>query len=179
MIFIPTAVDGCFVIEVDPQEDERGLFARTYDAELFAAQGLEPRVAQASTSYNRSAGTLRGLHLQRAPHEEAKLVRCVRGRVFDVAADVRPGSGSYARWHGVELSADRRNALYVPPGVAHGYVTLTDDCELSYLISAPFEPGSAAGVRWDDPTLAISWPRTPDLVSARDLALPFFEPLSQ
>jgi dTDP-4-dehydrorhamnose 3,5-epimerase len=173
MIFTSTPVDGCFVVEVEPQEDERGLFARTYDAEVFAAQGLEPLVAQASTSYNRSSGTLRGLHLQRPPHEEAKLVRCVRGRVFDVAADLRPRSPSYAQWHGVELSADRRNALYVPPGVAHGYVTLTDDCELSYRMSVPFEPGSSSGVRWDDPTLAINWPLTPDLVSARDLALPF------
>jgi dTDP-4-dehydrorhamnose 3,5-epimerase len=166
------ALPGVVEVEPEPARDERGLFARTYDAELFAAHGLALPVAQASVSFNARRGTLRGLHLQVAPHAEAKLVRCLAGAVFDVAVDLRAGSPTQLAWVGVELSAERRNALYVPEGCAHGFLTLADACEVEYLISTPYVPAASAGARWDDPALGVAWPAPPAVISPRDAGWP-------
>jgi dTDP-4-dehydrorhamnose 3,5-epimerase len=172
--FEPSAVSGAVVVVPEPVEDERGVFARTMDRDLFADHGLPTEWVQCSASYTRSAGTLRGMHLQLAPHEEAKLVRCVRGAVYDVALDLRPDSPSFRAWTGVELSEANRRALHVPPGCAHGFLTLTDDAELLYMMDAPYVPGAAHGVRWDDPAFGIEWPGgvRPELMADRDAGYP-------
>lgn len=173
MIFGETEVSGCHVIEVERLEDERGFFARTFCAEEFSRRGLNPCVAQSSVSYNAAAGVLRGLHYQAAPHEEAKLIRCTRGRVFDVAVDLRTGSPTYGAWTAVELTEQNHFGLYIPEGCAHGFLTLEAGSELVYQISTPFRPELSRGIRWDDPSLAIAWPPVPNLIiSARDRALP-------
>ena len=172
MRFTETAVDGALVVEPTWHEDERGGFARLVDADAFATQGLPAHYVQHSLSTNLRKGTLRGLHLQREPHAEAKVVRCVRGAVLDVVADLRPKSPTYAAWAGVELRAGDGRALFVPPGCAHGFQTLEDDTHVLYLIDRPYEESAAAGVRWDDPTLAIRWPLPPGPMSERDRALP-------
>jgi dTDP-4-dehydrorhamnose 3,5-epimerase len=156
-------------------DDERGFFARTFCRDEFAAHGLDPRVAQCSVSYNRHAGTLRGLHYQVAPHEEAKLVRCVHGRVHDVIVDLRRDSPSHHRWYSVTLDAAQRQALYVPAGFAHGFLTLTEDAELLYQMTVSFHADAARGIRWDDPVLAIEWPSVPAIVSERDRTHPLLQ----
>ncbi len=171
-----TALAGVMVVEISPFADERGLFARTFCAQTFAAHGMASVFPQANTSFNPRARTLRGLHLQGAPHPEAKLVRATRGRVFDVAVDLRPGSPTWRAWIGVELDAERRNALYIPPGCAHGFLSLVDDSEVSYLMSAPFVAGLARTYRWNDPAFAIAWPTAPLLMSDRDAAAEDFRP---
>ncbi|MEI6559129.1 MAG: dTDP-4-dehydrorhamnose 3,5-epimerase [Rhodospirillaceae bacterium] len=172
----PTALEGVLEIRVTPFGDERGLFARTYDEAIFAAAGLPTRWPQCNTSWNRARGTLRGMHYQAEPHPEPKLVRCTRGRVFDVAVDLRPGSPGFCRWAGVELSAGARNALYIPAGFAHGFLTLEDDSEVFYQMGESYVPGLARGVRWNDPAFAIVWPAQPDVLSERDAAYPDFTP---
>lgn len=174
MLFHPTPLPGAFVIELEPHHDERGFFARTFCQEEFRAHGLDPCVAQSNVSFNRRRGTLRGLHLQRAPHEEDRLVRCTAGAIFDVIVDVRDGSSTRGRWFAITLSAKERNQLYVPKGFAHGFLTLEDDVEVSYQMSVPYVPQSTAGYRYDDPTLAIEWPFPPVVVSQRDQDLPWF-----
>jgi dTDP-4-dehydrorhamnose 3,5-epimerase len=175
--FEETAIPGAFVVGLVPVEDERGWFARMFAAEEFAEQGLDPAIVHGNVSFNRRAGTLRGLHWQAEPHAEAKLVRCVNGASWHAIADVRPGSPARGRWTGVELSASNRRALYAPKGVAHGFQTLADDTELHYLMSEPYEPSHARGIRWDDPTLAIDWPPADERrISERDRALPLLEP---
>jgi dTDP-4-dehydrorhamnose 3,5-epimerase len=169
-----TAVAGAYVVEPERANDERGFFARTFSAAAFSERGLEAAVAECSIAYNHLRGTLRGLHYQVAPHEEAKLVRCTRGSVYDVAVDLRSASPTYLGWAAVELSADDRLAFYVPPGCAHGYLTLIDETELQYQISEPQMPEAAAGVRWNDPGLGIEWPDTPQVISARDASYPDF-----
>ena len=168
MIFTELDLPGVFELAQEPVQDVRGWFARTYDRDELAEHGLELEVAQASVSFNARRGTLRGLHLQRPPHEEAKLVRCLDGAVFDVAVDLRPGSPTHLSWVGVELSAQRRNGIFLPRGLAHGFLTLLDGCELEYLMSTPYEAGAAAGVRWDDPAVGIEWPFMPEVLSERD-----------
>ena len=175
MIFVPTPLPGVFVVEPERREDERGFFARTFCAREFAERGLESRVAQCSVSFNPRRATLRGLHYQAAPHAEAKLVRCTRGEIFDVAVDLRPDSPAFRRHLGLILSAEDRRMLYVPAGCAHGFETLTDDCEVFYQISEPHTPEAARGVRWDDPAFAIPWPLPPAVISERDRAYPDFE----
>lgn len=173
MQFRRTALPGCFVIEPALIEDERGMFARTFCADEFTRQGLTSAIAQCSISFNHAKGTLRGLHYQAPPHQEAKLVRCTRGRIFDAAVDVRPGSPTFARWAAVELTAANHLALYIPEGVAHGFVTLEPESEVSYQISVTYQPEASAGVRWDDPEIAIDWPDVgPLTMSARDRNLP-------
>ncbi len=168
-----TPLDGAYVITPEPIEDERGAFARLVCAETFAAHGLISRFEQSSYSYNRRAGTLRGLHLQRPPHAEVKLIRATAGAVFDVIVDLRAGSLTYGRWHGVELSAENRRQFYVPAGFAHGFQSLRDGSELTYHITPPFAPGSQDGVVFDDPDLAIPWPDAAGaILSDRDRALP-------
>jgi len=174
MIFRETLLAGAFVLEPELVEDERGFFARTWSRDEFTARGLDPEIAQCSVSYNHRRGTLRGLHFQAAPHEEVKLVRCVRGSLWDVIVDVRPGSPTRGRFFGLVLSAAARNALYIPKGMAHGFVTLEDETEVFYQISAPYSPEHARGYRWDDPTFAIPWPEPVAVISERDRNLPFF-----
>lgn len=168
MIFTTTNVEGVLVVDVDPQTDERGSFARTYCRDEFATHGADWTVAQCSVSFNHQRGTLRGLHLQADPFPDAKLVRCSKGRVFDVAVDLRPSSPTYCEWVGAELCADRANALVLPPGCAHGFLTLDDATEVSYSIDTPYVPALARGVRWDDPAFAIRWPFRPEVISERD-----------
>ena len=175
MIFTETGIEGVWVVEPERHEDERGFFARTWDPEEFAANGLNPRIAQCSISFNASRGTLRGLHYQAAPTEEAKLVRCIAGALFDVALDLRTHSPTARSWFGTTLSAENRRALYVPEGCAHGFLTLADATEVHYQISAPHTPDAARGVRWDDPAFAIEWPGDVVVISERDRTYPDFE----
>jgi len=155
-----------------PIIDERGHFARAFCVDEFRAHGLDARVVQTSISFNARAGTLRGLHYQAAPFGENKLVRCVRGSVWDVIVDLRPESAAYCRWSGRTLSSDNDLMIYVPDGVAHGFVTLEDASELHYQMSTKFEPSSARGVRWDDPAFGIEWPRKGVALSKRDQNYP-------
>lgn len=176
MKITPTALAGVMAVEVTPLADARGLFARTFCGETFAAHGMASVFPQANTSFNPRAGTLRGLHLQAEPQPEAKLVRATRGRVFDVAVDLRPASPTFRAWTAVELDADRRNALYIPPGCAHGFLSLVDDSEVSYLMSAPYVAGLARTYRWNDPAFGIAWPAAPTIISDRDAAAEDFRP---
>lgn len=175
MTFERISVDGACLIPLDPHADERGFFARIWSAEEFRAHGLDAGVAECSLSYNRRAGTIRGMHYQGMPREEAKVVRCVRGGIYDVLLDLRPASPTFTRWCARELTSDNRLALYVPPGVAHGFQTLTDDAEVLYLISQAFDPALARGVRWNDPTFGIEWPLDASVISDRDRRYPDFE----
>jgi dTDP-4-dehydrorhamnose 3,5-epimerase len=170
--FRETPLRGAFVIELERIEDERGFFARSFCKDEFAAHGLAAELAQASVSFNRRRGTLRGMHYQAPPHEEHKVVRCTRGAMHDVVIDVRAGSPTFRRWHAVELTDENRLSLYVPPGIAHGFQTLADDTEVLYQMSVPHHPESARGLRFDDPALAIAWPLAPVCISERDRNFP-------
>ena len=172
MTFAETPLAGAWVIDPEPHHDERGWFARTYDAEEFRARGLDERVVQESLSYNLRAGTLRGLHYQVAPHQEAKLVRCTQGAVFDVIVDLREGSETYARWFSVELRAEEPRLLYIPEGLAHGFQTLVDGTEVHYRMNRAYAPDHARGICWDDPALGIDWPDAARIISERDRSLP-------
>ena len=176
MIFTPTRLDGVFVVELQPFVDERGSFARTYCEREFAAQGLALLSAQSNQSYNRHAGTLRGLHYQTPPHDEAKLVRCARGRLWDVAVDLRPNSVSRGQWFGVELTESNNRQLYIPAGCAHGFQTLCDDTEVFYQMSNFYAPDAATGVRYDDPAFGIEWPLPVAQISPKDRQWPDFRP---
>lgn len=175
MIFRETAVAGVWIVDPEPHTDERGFFARTWCAREFAERGLSARFVQASVSHNPRRGTLRGLHYQAAPHAEAKLVRCTRGAVYDVALDLRSGSPTYRRHVAVVLDARSHRALYIPEGCAHGFQTLEDDTDVLYQMSTFHAPEAARGVRWDDPAFAIPWPPAERLISARDRAYPDFD----
>ncbi len=168
MQFKATGIEGLVELEVTPHEDERGGFARTYDEDVFARAGLPTHWPQCNTSWNRRRGTLRGMHFQAAPKEEPKLVRCTAGRVFDVAVDLRRSSSTYLGWVGVELSAEKRNALFIPAGLAHGFLTLEDGSEVYYQMGAVYDGALQRGVRWNDPAFAIAWPFEPIVISARD-----------
>jgi len=174
MIFRELPLSGAFVLEPERIEDERGFFARAFSREELVAHGLDPTVVQCSLSFNRRRGTLRGMHYQAAPAEEAKLVRCVRGAIHDVIVDLRPGSPSFRGHAAVELDAENRLALYVPPGFAHGFQTLADDTELYYQMSAAYSPEHARGFRHDDPEIGIAWPLPVSVISERDRKLPSF-----
>jgi dTDP-4-dehydrorhamnose 3,5-epimerase len=173
--FTQTPLPGVWVIELDKLEDERGWFARTYDADEFSVRGLDPPV-QCNASFNRRRDTLRGLHYQAAPHGESKLVRCARGAIFDVAVDLRPDAPTYCRWHGVELSQDNGLAFYIPAGLAHGFQTLSEGCEVLYQMGQRYVPDATRGVRWDDPAFGIEWPPTSGerTISERDANYPDF-----
>ncbi len=176
MLFVETPLPGAWVIDLERFSDERGWFARAFDAEEFRVHGMNPSVVQCNVSYNARRDTLRGMHYQAEPHGESKLVRCVRGAIFDVAIDLRPDSRSYRAWHGVELSAENGRAFYIPRGLAHGFQTLSEEAEVLYQMGDPHVPEAARGVRWDDPAFGIDWPdpageRT---ISGRDAAYPDF-----
>jgi len=171
-----TELDGCYVVELEPVLDDRGFFARTFSSQEFGRLGLDPSVVQCSISFNTRRGTIRGLHFQAAPHAEAKLVRCTRGRLMDVAVDLRAGSPTYLGWTSVELSAENRRSLYVPEGFAHGFMTLEDATEVSYQVSSPYVAEAGAGLRWDDPALGISWPEMASpTISPRDRSWPLLD----
>ena len=172
MRFAETGIAGVVVVDIEPRRDQRGAFARLQCPDEFAAAGHPFAPAQTSLSRNPTAGTLRGMHYQPVPHAEVKLVRVVRGRMFDVALDLRPASPTYRRWVSEELSADNARALLIPEGVAHGFLTLEPDTDVLYQISPAFQPGHEAGVRWDDPAFAIAWPAKPALISPHDATYP-------
>ncbi len=176
MIFRDTKLDGVRVVELEPHTDERGMFARSFCTDEFAAAGIAMTVVQTNLSRNPRRGTLRGLHYQAEPAPEPKLVRCTGGRAFDVAVDLRPASPSFCRWTGVELDAETHNGLYIPAGCAHGFLTLSDNTEMTYLMDAAYAPELARGVRWNDPAFAIDWPFDPVIMSDKDAAYPDFDP---
>ena len=168
MRFKQAELSGAWEIEVVPVRDDRGFFARTFCAREYAERGMTTRFVQNSTSRSVARGTLRGMHFQRAPHAEAKLVSCLKGSIWDVIIDLRPESPSYGHWQAFELTAENRRKLYVPEGVAHGFQTLCDDVEVGYLISAFHVPAAAAGVRYDDPAFGIDWPLPVSVISEKD-----------
>lgn len=172
MIFEKTGLAGALVIEPERMADSRGFFARTFCAREFAEHGLTERFVQSSISFNARAATLRGMHLQVAPHREAKLVRCTQGAIWDAIVDLRAGSATRMQWFGVELSADNRRALYVPEGFAHGFITLAPDTEVFYEMNEFFAPQAARGLRWNDPALGIAWPKHPEVIAERDASYP-------
>jgi dTDP-4-dehydrorhamnose 3,5-epimerase len=172
MRFSETGIAGVVLVDIEPREDERGGFARLHCPDEFAAAGHPFAPAQTSLSRNPHSGTLRGMHYQPAPYAETKLVRVVRGRMFDVALDLREASPTYRRWLSAELSAANARALLIPEGVAHGFLTLEPDTDGLYQISPAFQPGHEAGVRWDDPAFGIDWPAAPALISPRDATYP-------
>ncbi len=176
MLFHPTPIAGAFLIEPERRGDARGFFARIFCAEEFAAQGLETAYVQANNSLTARRGTLRGFHYQLPPAAEVKLVRCIQGALWDAIVDLRPDSPSYGRHFGAELSAGNRLMMYVPRGVAHGFVTLTEEAEALYLVSAPHAPSEERGLRWDDPWIGAEWPMAPAELSAKDAAWPAFAP---
>lgn len=168
MIFQETALSGVWVITPEPREDHRGIFARTWCQREFTEHGLDPRLVQCSVSFNRRRGTLRGMHYQAPPHAEAKVIRCTRGAIWDVALDLRPDSSTFRRHVGIELSADNRAALYIPQGLAHGFQTLVDDTEVLYQMSEFYAPEAGRGIRFDDPAFAIPWPLEQPILLDRD-----------
>lgn len=172
MRFRELPLPGAVVIEADPATDERGLFARLFDADLFRSHGLPTDFVQASASYNHRRGTLRGLHFQAAPHAETKLVRCTAGVAFDVIVDIRANSPQFGRWHAVEISALNRLTLIIPPGFAHGFETLADGTEIFYQMTHRHMPYAERGIAWNDPDIRIAWPISPAVMSVRDAALP-------
>lgn len=176
MEFAPTSLAGAWLISPVPAIDERGFFARTFCANEFASYGLQTDFVQHSISQTQARATLRGLHYQRQPHGETKVVRCLRGAIWDVIVDLRPWSSTYCHWQAFELTEQNRNQLYIPKGFAHGFQALRDDVEIQYLISDFYAPGSATGVRFNDPLFAIEWPLPPSVMSERDRSWPDFNP---
>lgn len=175
MIFRETRLPGVFEIGLEIKPDARGFFARSWCEEEFAAHGLNAKLAQCSVSFNTRKGTLRGLHFQAAPHAESKLVRCTRGAIFDVVLDLRAQSPAFKEWVALVLTAENRNAVYVPEGCAHGFLTLEDESEVFYQISQFYNAVAARGVRWDDPAFRIAWPEKIEVISERDRNYPLFE----
>ncbi len=175
MIFRELEIAGAYLLEPERHEDERGFFARTFCRRELEALGLEATVAQCNVSFNHRRGTVRGMHYQAPPSEEAKLVRCTRGSICDVILDLRPGSASFKHHLAVELDAESRASLYIPAGVAHGFQTLTDGAEVLYQMSEFYDPAAARGVRWNDPAFAVTWPREITVISDRDRSFPDFE----
>ncbi len=172
MKFVKTPLVDAFVIELEPMRDDRGFFARGWCTREFEERGLVSKIVQANVSYNKSTGTLRGMHYQVAPYEEAKLVRCTRGALYDVIIDLRPESATYGQWYGAELSAENRKMLYVPPGFAHGYQTLEDGTEAFYQVSEFYAPGAEQGIRYNDPKFAVEWPQAVQVISEKDASWP-------
>lgn len=175
MIFQPTHIAGVWIIRIEPHQDERGFFARTVCVDEFRRHGLNGNFVQHSISWNPRRGTLRGLHYQRPPYEEGKLIRCTQGALFDVAVDIRRGSLTYGQWFSTVISADNREAVYLSPGIAHGFQTLVDDTQVEYAITVAFQPDASTGIAWNDEVLKIPWPAPNQaIVSPRDKELPTF-----
>jgi dTDP-4-dehydrorhamnose 3,5-epimerase len=176
MLFKETKLKGTFVVEPELINDERGFFACSWSMDEFEKQGLNPQLMQCNISFNNKRGTLRGMHFQEKPHEEAKLVRCTRGAIYDVAVDLRMNSPTRYQWTAAELTADNRRMLYIPEGFAHGYQTLIDDTEIFYQMSETYHPEAARGVRYDDPIFGVKWPLPLSVISERDRSYADFEP---
>lgn len=176
MRILETPIVGVVVVEADPIVDDRGWFARAWDRDEFAEAGLDVAWVQANAGFSHKAGTLRGMHFQRPPWAEHKLIRCTRGSLFDVAVDLRPGSPTVGRWFGLQLSAGDGRSLLIPPGCAHGYLTVADATELFYLTSQPYVRSAATGVRFDDPAFRIEWPQSVEVISDQDTAWPSWSP---
>lgn len=172
MLFSETQLKGAYIIEIEKLEDNRGFFARSWCQKEFEAHGLNPRIVQANVSYNKRKGTLRGMHYQKTPYEETKLVRCTKGAIYDVIIDLRPTSTTYGQWIGVELTKDNYKMLYVPENFAHGFQTLEDDSEAIYQVSQFYTPGAESGIRWDDPAFNIDWPIGVQVISDKDKSWP-------
>jgi dTDP-4-dehydrorhamnose 3,5-epimerase len=172
--FVETRIKGAFIVDIERLEDARGFFARSWCQREAGAYGLSPQWLQCNISFNKEKGTLRGMHYQGAPFEEAKLVRCTRGKIYDVLIDLRPESPTFKQWFGTELSAENRRMLYIPEQMAHGFLTLEDDTEIFYQMSQFYDPESARGVRWNDPAFGIRWPAAIRVISDRDRNYPDF-----
>ena len=175
MLFSETKLNGAFLINAERREDHRGFFARVWCKDEFAAHGLNPSLAQANVGFSKRKGTLRGMHFQLQPFAECKLIRCTMGRVIDIIVDLRPTSVTYKQWFSTELSADNRSMLYVPEGVAHGYITLENDTELMYQSSQMYASKHATGVRYDDPAFQIVWPASVEVISDADRNWPMYQ----
>ena len=174
MIFIETKLQGAFIVEPERLEDERGFFARTWCKREFAAQELDTKLVQCNVSFNKKRGTLRGMHHQVAPHEEAKLVRCTMGAIYDVIIDLRPDSSTFKDWVSIEITAENRKMIYIPEGFSHGFMTLKDNTEVFYQMSEFYDPECARGVRWNDPAFDIAWPEDVKVISEKDKEYPDF-----
>ena len=174
MLFQTTTLEDAWLIQLEPARDSRGFFARTFCVEEFAARGLETSYPQHSISFSERKGTLRGMHFQREPHSEVKLVRCIKGAIWDVIIDIRPNSPTYRRWQGFELSESNGTQLYIPKGFAHGFQTLSANVEVNYLLSEPYTATAAFGIRYDDPIFAIPWPLPVERISDKDARWPNF-----
>lgn len=174
MIFHRTTLQDAFVIDLETRGDERGFFARTFCRNEFSAHGLDTDYTQQNMSVSAHKGTLRGMHFQNAPHAETKLIRCVRGAIYDAIIDLREDSPTFGAWEGFELNADNKRMLYVPKGFAHGFQTLSDDVEVTYLVAGYYEPSAEGGVLWNDPAFSIDWPLEPTVMSDKDRAWPAF-----
>ena len=175
MIFTQLPLIGAYLINIEPLEDERGFFARTFCKDEFKKHGIDFSCVQCNISYNKKKGTLRGMHYQAAPHEEEKIVSCIRGAIFDVIVDIRTDSATYKKWYGTELSAKNHAMLYVPKGFAHGFQTLSANSEVFYMMSEYYHPECASGIRWDEPELNIKWPMKPKVITEKDSAYRDFE----
>ena len=175
MIFTETKLAGVFLIDIEPIADERGFFARTFCKKEFQQRGLVSEFVQCSVSYNKTNGTLRGMHYQAAPHEETKIVSCTKGAIYDVVLDLRRESNTFKQWAAEELIAANHRALYIPEGCAHGFLTLEDNSEVYYQISEDYYPALSEGVRWDDPAFGIEWPGEVNNISPRDLSFPLYD----
>ncbi len=176
MKFVPTPLHGAFTIELEKRGDDRGFFARFFCQQEFAEAGLPMAVVQINNSLTAKAGTLRGMHYQLPPAAEIKVVRCIKGALFDAIIDLRPDSPTHGRWYGTELTAENRRMLVIPRGFAHGFLTLADDTEALYLVSATYAPDQERGVRFDDPRFGVQWPRPPVEMSPKDRNWPDFDP---
>lgn len=174
MQFFTTTLNDAYRIELEKRGDERGFFARTFCDKEFAAHGLDTHFVQQNTSRSASRGTLRGMHFQTGEHAEVKLIRCLRGAIYDVIIDLRPDSPTFKRWEGFELTDQNASMLYIPRGFAHGFITLTDDVEVTYLVTAHYTPHAEGGVRFDDPAFSVVWPAAPTVMSDKDRAWPLF-----
>ena len=174
LTFADTGLLGAFIVESKYHSDERGTFARIWDQSVLEQRGYTCRIEQCSVSFNERKGTMRGMHYQNAPHQETKIVRCLRGAVYDVIIDLRPHSPTFKQHFGLQLTSDNRRMLYIPEGIAHGFLTLADHTEVLYLISHRYVPESASGVRWNDPAFGVQWPEEIQVISARDQRFPDF-----
>jgi dTDP-4-dehydrorhamnose 3,5-epimerase len=174
VIFVETKLQGAYIVELEKREDHRGFFARSWDGNVLEQHGLVGRVVQQNTAFSKIKGTIRGLHYQRAPHQETKLVRCTRGTVFDVIVDLRPDSATFKQWLGVTMTVDDYKLLYVPKDFAHGFQSLEDNSEIMYLVSEVYTPTAEAGIRYRDPSIGIEWPLPVSTISEKDANLPDF-----
>lgn len=177
MKFIKTRIKGVYLIKIEKMADNRGFFSRIFCKEELSKLGIIFDVAQVNLTYNKKKSTLRGLHFQKPPHEEQKIIRCIKGEIFDVVVDLRPESKTYLKWIGMNLSAKNRLGLFIPRGMAHGFITLEDETELIYLMSESYNPASSATLNWNDPRVSVDWPIKATIVSEKDNAAPYLEDL--